>query len=276
MIKKITQSFTKDAQDYFAGTLCGNIMKEKWVNERLIELDSKAAALGAYFEYYFTLLVTGKGTLPKDGKVPERGMYANGKQPLAPYALAEANAVRLKEYFELMGLKVLRAGVKLTKGRFEGTIDLMVECMKAIEFDAGKKWKVGDIFIFDLKYSGLLDDKWSNFGWIGLLSPGPHIQKDYHKVQAIHYSYIGGDYPFYYLVVSSTNENDIGLFHVGVTEEISQQYRDEAAGLFEKFEFEAKIGFEARPSISVCNGCPLKGECKDKHTYPHPKEVVLS
>lgn len=274
MIKKVTQSFVKDCRDYFSGSLCGNIMREKWVNDRLIELDSDAADLGAYFEYYFTLIKTGVGTLPKNKKVPLRGMYASGKQPLAKYAIAEANALRLMAYFDEMGLKILRAGVKVTKGRFEGTIDLVVECNKKITFDDGRKWKIGDVLIIDLKYSGLLDNRWDKFGWAGLLLSGPHIQKDFHKIQAIHYHYVGG-MPFYYLVVSSTNENDIELFHVPVSKEMEQAHIDEANQLFEKFEFESKIGFEARPSISVCNGCPLNAECKDKHTFPHPKEVVL-
>lgn len=37
MIKKITQSFIKDTRDYFAGKECGNIIKAKYVDDRLLE-----------------------------------------------------------------------------------------------------------------------------------------------------------------------------------------------------------------------------------------------
>lgn len=268
-MEKITQSFIKDAREYFSGSLCGNIMKWKWVDGKLYDLDSDDVRLGCYFEYYFTLITTGKGTLPKDGRIPVRGMYANGKQSLAPYALAEANAARLKDQFEQMGLKIVAAGRKLTKGRFSATIDLEVECQKKIIFDDGHTWKKGDRLTFDLKYSGLISNRWEVFGWAALLMDGPHVQKKYHYTQATQYHYVGKA-PFYFLVVSSKNENDTLLIHVDVTEEMVEEHIQEASSLYEKFEFEAKIGFEARPSISVCSRCSIRLACKDRHTFPHP------
>lgn len=274
MTDKISFSLLDDLKNYFYGDLCGNLIREKWVNDRLLDLDSKSARLGEFFEYHFTLLVLGKGTLPKNGKVPEREMYATGKQPLAHYARAEANAKHLRGYFEAMGLKIIKAGVRLTKGRFQGSIDLIVECQKDIRFDDGREWKAGDHLVFDMKYSGLIEDRWDKFGWAGLFREGPHIQKDYHLPQGFQYHHVSG-LPFYFLVVSSTNEEDIKLIFVPVNEEVIENHIKEGNQLFEKFEFEAKIGFEARPSISKCNGCPLKGECKDKHIFPHPQTVIL-
>jgi hypothetical protein len=274
MIKKISFSFMTDMVDYLEGGLCGNIIQEKWVNDRLIELDSDAAELGTYFEYYFTLLVTGKGSLPKNGKIPERKMYKDGSKPLSEYARAEKNAVRLKDYFEKMGLKIIAAGKKITKGRFEGTIDLICECTKSINFGQ-MEWIEGSHVVIDIKYSGLIEDKWKQFGWAGMLQPGPHIQKDYHGKQAKQYHHLT-DLPFYFLVCSSTNETDITLLHLPMQEDyLIDEHIKEGNSLFEKFEFEAKIGFEARPEISACNKCPLKDECKDRHTFPNPKIVTI-
>jgi hypothetical protein len=291
MKSKISFSLMDDMLEYQGGRLCGNIVREKWVNDRLIELDSEAATLGCYFEYYFTLLMTGKGSLPKNGQVPERKMYKDGSKPLAKYELAEKNALRLKGYFEDMGLKIISAGKTLILGRFEGTIDLIVECTKSLHFSFdGEQWNynpdaiapsspsitwdVGDHLVIDLKYSGLLDDKWDRYGWKGMLSAEEHIQKKYHGMQAIQYHYIT-KLPFYFMVVSSTNENDIDLFHVEISKEQIETYIALGNQLYKNFEFEASIGFEARPEISRCNACPLREECKDKHTYPNPKIVNL-
>ncbi len=273
MIKKITSSFINDAKEYFlTGTLCGNIMRERWVNDRLLDLDNEAASLGSYFEYYFTLLVTGAGSLPKDGKVPELIQTAKGK-PISKYELAQVNAVRLKSYFEKMGLKIIKAGVKLTKGRFEGTIDLIVECTRDIQFDDGTSWNEGQRLVFDLKYSGLITDRWDKFGWAGMTREGTHIQKEYHGVQAIQYGMIG-ELPFYFLIVSSTNDTDVELIRVPVEQEQIDEHILMANQLFEKFEFEKQIGFEARPHHITCLACPLRGECQDKHEYPHPKTMI--
>ena len=275
MINKISFSFMTDMVDYLEGELCGNIIREKWVNDRLIELDSDAAELGTYFEWYFTLLVTGKGSLPKNGQVPQRKMYANGSKPLVDYSRAENNALRLKGYFENMGLKIISAGKKITKGRFEGTIDLICECTKDVDFGNGTKWATGLIIVIDLKYSGLIEDRWKKFGWSGMLEPGAHIQKMYHGKQAKQYHHLTG-FRFHFLIMSSTNENDVLFLEVPMHEDyLIDDHIKEGNMLFEKFEFEAKIGFEARPEISVCNACPLKAECKDKHTFPNPKTVTI-
>lgn len=271
MIKRISQSFTKDMLDYQAGELCGNMVKARWVDDRLFP-GSDAMALGAYFEYQFTLLMTGVGTLPKDGKIPMAKMMVSGKDKLAPYRTADANVRHLKDYFEEMGLKIVSAGKRLTKGRFDGTLDLICEVTKNRTFNPST-WNIGDKIIIDLKYSGLLDDKWNKMGWAQLSMPGPQVQKDYHRIQATQYSYIG-NLPFYYLVMSSTNETDIRMFDMPPPRDEFHEHLTRGNRLFEDFEFGVGAGFTPYPEISRCNDCPLKKECPDKHTFPHPIFVV--
>lgn len=276
MIKNITQSFIKDMEDYLNGHLCGNIIKTRWVDDVLINLDSDSADLGCYFEYRLTFLLTGKGSLPKDGIVPEAGMYKNGKQMLAPYELCHINVDRTISYFKEMGIKIIQAGVKQQKDNFEGTIDLICECTKEIKFEDGSTWNIGDVIVIDLKYSGLIDDKWSKFGWDGLLHQGAHIQKDFHGKQAKQYHFVTERLPFYFLVVSSKNENDILFIHVSVTDEMIQEHINHGNWLYREFEFLANTtGFEARPSLSECNECKIRSTCADKHIFPHPKTISL-
>ncbi len=275
MIKNITQSFMIDMEDYLNGEQCGNILQKRWVEDVLIDLDSDAAELGCYFEYRLTLLTTGKGSLPKDGHVPHPGMYKTGKEMLAPYKLCHTNIDSVRAYLEKMGLKILHSGVKRTRDNFEGTIDLICECTEEIKFEDGSMWNIGDKIIIDLKYSALIDDKWNRLGWAGMIQSGPHIQKDYHGKQAVQYHFVADEIPFYFLVTSSTNENDIVLLHIPVTFEMFNRHIDHGNWLYKEFEFLAGIGFEARPAISRCNKCPIREGCKDKHTFPHPKTVIL-
>lgn len=269
---KISQSFIKDAVKYFSGDLCGNIMRERWVHDRLLDTDSKAMHLGAYFEFQFTLLMTGKGSLPKNGEIPDPVTTQKGEKT-ADYKRADANALRLQRYFGDMGLNILHAGKKLTKGRFEGTIDLICECQKEIIFGTFNiVWRVGDIIVIDLKYSGLIDDNWNPMGWGIMTRPGDNAQKDHHGIQAKQYSMVTG-YPFYYLIMPPSNEEDILFLHVPVSEEMISDHVKGGNALMEKFEFEMQMGFEPRPEIKRCNACPLKAACTDKHTFPHPLTV---
>lgn len=275
MIKSITQSFIKDMIDFVEGDLCGNIVREKWVNDRLIDLDKKAIDLGCYFEYILTLKATGAGTLPKSGKIPLAEMMASGKEMLVDYRRSHANADRVIEYLASMHLKIVTAGYKVGTPEFEGTLDLVCEVTEDIRFHDGSTWKKGDRIIIDLKYSSLIDDKWSKFGWQGLMLPGPHVQKDHHGIQAKHYSMLYPA-PFYYLITSSKNEKDILFLYMNVDAVDIEMYKNEAKAWYEKFLFIVGVdGLYPKPEISKCNECPLKDECTDKHVFPHPITVTL-
>lgn len=273
MVKKITQSLIKDCIKYFSGNLCGNIMRERWVKGRLL-MDGHAMSLGSYFEFQFTLLMTGVGSLPKNGKTPVATLTQKGEKT-ADYKRADANALRLQRYFGEMGLNILHAGKKLTQGRFEGTIDLICQVSDLKTFDGGITWQKGDIIVIDLKYSGLIDDNWNAMGWGAMTRAGSNAQKDHHGIQAKQYFLVSKGMPFYYLIMPPSNEEDILFLHVPVTAEMVEDHMKGGNALLEKFEFEAQMGFEARPELMRCNACPLKAECKDKHTFPHPITVEL-
>jgi len=251
MINKISQSFIKSMRSYIAGTECGNITKAQWIDDRLIELDSKAVALGSYFEYILT------GALPKNKIIPKPEMMASGKDMMAPYRLAHKNAERVKAYFLAMDLEIIHFGKKYTKGRHEGTVDIIARLH-------------GKNIVIDTKYSGLIDDRWSEHGW-----QWSDIQKKYHGTQAIHYHIVTG-LPFYFLVVSSANVEDVKLFHVPVSKEMIAGHIKEGNYLFAELNKLKDIGFIARPEISKCLKCPIREGCEDKHTFPHVEIVDLN
>lgn len=288
MIERISQSFVKTMREYLAGEECGNIVKYQYIDGKLLDRKSESMAQGSYFEFIFST------ALPKGGKIPMPEYMATPLKNKTPdkltvadmtvdYRRAHHNAAELKKFFTVMGLKIVKFGQRYVKGRFEGTIDLIVECQKEITFENGVVWKVGDLLVIDIKYSGLLYDKWEKFGWMF-----SDLQKQYHGTQAIQYHYIT-NLPFYFLVISNTNkekENDAGkkefgpmemkLFRVPVDEHLIEMHIAEGNKLMEQLKFEAEVGLTPRPSFIRCSKCPLREICSDKHEFPHIIDIDLT
>lgn len=283
----------QEMRDYQAGGGCGHVMIARWRDGKLTDRDEEddpgAIELGQYFEFILS------GALPKSGVVPKpqymsTAIKKNGNKTdglgvadmYAEYRLAHTNADRVRRYLQRMRLKVVHVGKKLTKGRFEGTMDLIVEVQGedgqqpgdvAREFANGIVWRVGDLLVIDLKYSGMLNkgDRRNKHGW-----QWSDVQKEYHGTQAIQYHFVSG-LPFYFLVTSNSNEEDCELFYIPITQRMIDNHISEGNHLVEKFEFYLEVGLlEPRPSLKKCTGCPLKETCEDKHTFPHPVIVDLT
>lgn len=290
IINRISQSFLKTMREYLRKEECGHIVTHQYLKGNILDRKSKEMAKGTYFEFLLS------AALPKNGMVPVPEYMATplkNKKPqdlkvsdmTADYRVVHVNAERIKKMLTVdLGLKIIHAGKKLVKGRFEGTLDLICECSKDMTFDNGLEWKIGDRIVIDVKYSGLLFDKWNKLGWAW-----SDIQKEYHGTQAKQYHYVSG-LPFYFLVVSSTNkeedsEEDSGkvvgptqakLFHTTIDEHMVQSHINQANGLYERLVNEAEVGFVARPDYVRCQKCPLRPSCPDKHEYPQVEVVDLT
>lgn len=265
--------------EYDRGEKCGVILKEEFVNDRLFDDDEGSMHLGTYFEW------KAFKNLPKSGIEPKPKMMANGKEPLAAYRMADINALRvtgqpelgIKGIFEEMGLKVIHRGKRITLGRFQGTIDLIVMVIKNRKFEDGTRWRKGDKFVIDIKYSGLLSESasfYNKHGW--RWSP---VQKEYHSIQAKQYHMLTR-MPFYFMVWQSNNkqgtDSDVQLFRVPVSESDVEEHKAQGNAYFDRFQVMAKADhFEPKPNMKRCNDCPLKASCKFKHNFPHPVTVNL-
>lgn len=271
----ITKSFLLDFIKYKRGDECGNLMVHKWVNGNLLP-GSDAMKLGTYYEYLIS------GAVPKDGIIPKPVMQASNKNKMyAEYQRAWDNAADTKHLlFEVMGFKLIEAGKTHVKEGFAATPDLILQATKTITFsevmpgyfEAAKEVQIkkGTKVYFDLKYSGLLYNEWEEMGWMF-----KDKQKAYHKWQARQYHYVTG-LPFFYLVRSPANTEDIELFRMDLTkEDILDHIRESKAYLHEFELIRDTQGFEARPSYSKCLKCPIKDSCKDKHIFPHSKRIEL-
>lgn len=276
MINHISQSFIKDFKAYDEGNECGIIIREKYVNGRVLDdpdADPGLKELGAYFEFIAF------GSLPKSGVVPTPVMLSDGKTMNAAYRLATINAKRVREYLTVeLGLVIKKKAWKVTKGRFNGTIDLLCECTKEIHFDTGIVWRVGDVIVIDLKYSGLISETtpaYNKHGW-----KWSKVQKEYHGIQATHY-HILTDAPFYFFVCQSNNKegtlSDMKFFHIPVDGAMKEQHIVKANDYFDRFQvLAAAEDLKPRPSFSRCSKCVLRNECTVKHEFPHPEIINIT
>lgn len=270
---KITQSFIKAMRGYLVGKTCGNLIDHQYVNGQLLP-PSKAMKVGTYFEFCLT------GAIPKDGQIPQPEMMKSGRDMMEPYRKARNDADYVKKIIEATGFKILRSGVKLDKGNYTGTIDIIAETTRDITID-GVTIKKGEQVVIDLKYSGLLDDQWNELGWMFT-----DKQKEYYKTQAVQYHFISGMKFFYLVTDSKHKEKDdetgeplspsIKFVYTPVDNFMIEQHILEGNDLMEKFELHKSIGFKALPEFNRCNDCPLYETCQDKALIPTIQIVNLN
>lgn len=269
---KITQSFLKDFKSYLAGELCGNLVHHCWILGKLLP-PSAAMHVGTYFEFCLT------GAMPKEGKVPMPKYNKDGTMASA-YRKAKNDAAYVKAVMKEMGLKIISVGAKLAHGRFEGTLDIIAEATRELVID-NVTINAGEQIIIDMKYSGLLEDKWSIHGWAMT-----DYQKAYKKIQAVHYHMIGKKMKFFYWVVDSSHaekdedgvaqEPAMKVFYIPIDQEMIDQHISEGNYLFEKFEDEKLFGFNPRPVFNKCNKCALREGCADRMRFPNIETVNVN
>lgn len=264
----VSQSMMKDVRNYALKKMCGHVLKAKYITKTwpVNGDDSPAKKLGRYFEYILTGS-TGRSVVPPEAEYKKGAMTAFKRDPLRnrltvdkmtkPYQLAHKNALRVKNYFRLMKINVIEVNVHIQKGLKEGTIDIIA------------MYK-GNRIVIDVKYSGLLEEKWSELGWMWT-----EEQKKFHGMQALQYHALTG-IPFYFLVVSSTNEEDIKFFEVEFDEFSIEQHEAEVADTRKKMKFYVDFGFHPIPELVRCLKCPLKETCKDRMDTPTIQKVSLA
>jgi len=257
----ISQSFLKEFAKYKMGETCGLQVKAKYVDGVQFP-SSDAMELGNYFEYQAT------GCLPRSGNVPEPKMVYKGtaRESLATdYQRANESALFFKKIVKEYNIELIELGKVVTHDGMTGIMDIVA------------KWN-NRICIIDTKYSGLVDDKWSDFGWNLDALPEKHGL----MIQGVHYRILLAkelevepeDIDFYYFVFSTKNPMDV---------KIIQQLSDEttfsnhlASVEWIKRELQKPIDklFKAIPTLMRCHECPLKDNCKSKVELPTIDQVT--
>jgi hypothetical protein len=119
--------------------------------------------------------------------------------------------------------------------------------------------------IIDIKTSGLLSDKWNDYGW--------ELDNLHNKVklvtQPIHYKYIewlnkGDEIPFLFFLFHSKNENDVRILDFRINDTAFSEHEIFIEAGIQNLLHYKKHGFKAHPNLEKCSNCPLKDNCKDR------------
>lgn len=254
----ISQSLIKKYQEYEIGLECGLLFEAVYIKKTHQTSPSDAMRLGQYFEYKAT------GATLRDGTIPEAETTAKGTLT-APYQRAEIQAVKFNKAMESHGFKILDTGT-----------------VWEYEEDGIKSKAILDVFaerygqpcIIDLKFSGLLENKWEDHGWADLRTKYKLL------LQPIHYKWLGMkrdgiDYPFYFFVHSSANEFDYKIFRVDVSPGKIEDHGNLVKYIMNMIEFSDFSGWQPKPDYKRCITCPLKESCTHRHWVPQIETVTI-
>jgi hypothetical protein len=303
----LTQSMIKEFKDYMDGNQCGLIFEEKYIkkNYELFKSSSGVQQLGNYFEF----LCIGANT-KSNNEAPKPEYNKDGKTLTAAYQRIPKQVENFKTFMRFNGIKIKSVQDKLTVGEttidlvnkdngevsqytldgFEGTTDIICEATQDIKglFEIkdiidGKEKVVGteerviinkgEEFISDIKYTGLIYDRFSPYGWdLNTLSYKEKLIR-----QPIHYKYIskllyGKTYKFMFLLFSNTNDYDYKTLIFEVDEEEHFKEHEEFMVWSDRWiKYNLKKGFKAVPEYERCMDCPLKATCKHFEAVPKIK-----
>lgn len=250
----------KGLSDYVQGNDCGLAFKAKYITKTMSTPTSDAMRLGIYFEYMAT------GALPRSGETPLPDMVYKGtaKEKLATdYERANASAEFFKSLMKFWQIETKEVGLVMETDTMKGIADLLVE------------WN-GKPAIFDLKYTGLIDDKWSDTGWHkDFLS-----QKDSLLVQGVMYKLLAkqtlgiDDIDFYFWVFDSKNPLNVRIIKENVDEARFEMHLEAVKNAESYLKHHIQLDdWTPRPELLRCAACPLKPTCAHAVDYPLIEEV---
>ena len=247
---KISQSLMKAHREYTNGQSCGLLFKAKYIDKSVQSYPTDAMKEGIYFEYLCT------GALPRSGETPEPERTTKGDFT-APYKRIQQSSMLFKKIFSHYNIKILEKGFDLSDDEHSGVIDIIAE------------WD-GKVVIIDLKYSGLIDDKWSPMGWLEEALPEKHGL----MMQGVHYKMLANDIlgiedvPFFYFVFNSKDPTDVKIIRQNIDPDKMFFHKADIQRCKDQLEKDLYNGFNALPDYRVCKDCPLFDTCEQKAPMP--------
>lgn len=291
---KVSQSLMKGLLEYQNSLECGIVFKAKYLDGKYdLFKPSDAMNAGSWFEYMAT------GSVPKGGITPKPQYMKKGKDEkgnprlTAPYQIAQKQVDNFKRMMAHYGLEIIRVGEDVkspypnSMERFgvdvtlTGTLDIRVRATKDIWTTYGNRKtgltkvlvaQAGQICILDLKFSGLIYDRWNDFGW-----SMDAIDNLKYKVklttQPVHYKFIemintGEEPPFIFMLFSASNADDAVILDFKVDESAFKEHINFIDNTIINLIETKKKGFQPLPSLKRCSTCPLKDACPYKAVAP--------
>jgi hypothetical protein len=247
---KISQSMMKSYVDYLNEKECGLLFKGKYIDKNVESVASGAMKEGIYFEYLAT------GALPRTNEIPKPELTSKGALTTAYERIPQA-AELFKRIIKHYKIKILKVGYTLSTDEMTGIMDVWGE------------WD-GDKVIIDLKYSGLLDDKWNEMGW----ETESLNMKDSLMIQGVHYKLLVQEalgienVPFYYFIFNSKDATDIKIIRQNVDPDKFYFHKQNVIKMRSSILREMETGFKAYPDYRKCKDCPLFATCPSRAEIP--------
>jgi len=255
-MENITQSFLKEIYDYKNKKSCGLQLKAKYYDNMYFE-PSDVQLLGQWFEFKAT------------------GQLARGELAPLPIRLKNGNlSKKFKDILEHIdpfnrmikenNFEILETGKRYIHQGLQGDVDLVL-----------KDKTTNKIAFGDIKTSGLINDKWSDFGWdLEWLNT-----KDRMMIQVVQYKMLGlfefGYEPdFYFFLFSNTNTIDRKFIKVNLDEGRFEEHLRMVENVLKVKAYGEQHGWEANPSVPLCAKCPLKDNCKSFIDIPPLEEIT--
>jgi hypothetical protein len=270
----MSQSFIKKLLEVIEGDLCGKRLYETRIARNYEEATGDAATMGHRFEY----LVTGEQPAHGEKDVSQPLLTSRGK-PSADELRIAKNAEVCREVLADLSAPYcyVEAGTRLVFKCMEGTLDKL--CYPIQTPEANQRARV-----IDLKYSGLLYDRWHPWGWVNIQ------EKEGTMIQAKHYTLLARllfgpdvEIDFFFVVFNSkkvTRQNeevfgDYKPFRVRFSDEAMNEHKHFVLSIIEQYKLmhEGKK-FTARPSYKGCADCPVS-DCKSRRTRPEIEEIYV-
>lgn len=252
----ISQSLMKNVWAYMYEGACGVQLREVDILYKYDKFPTDAMKLGNYFEYLAT------GQKLRDGSIPEAVVTTKGVLT----ADSKRAAIQATNFTKMMlahGFEITDTGTVMTHDDLKIVVDALVATPNEEEA------------ILDLKFSGLLGDKWHPMGW----TPDTYTYRHKLTIQPIFYKYVYWkakgvwDVPFYYALHSPKNEIDHDMWKVNIPDfESVVKELEREIGVIREFLGDLD-SLQPRPEWTRCAKCAMNSTCVYKEEVPSIKTV---
>lgn len=246
--------------EYSRGENCGVLYKAIYLDKTHIRPPSEAMQIGIYGEYKMT------GQLPRSKEIPLPALTKKG-DITAKYKHVEGQVINYNNAIQKYDVKIKETGkvVEMQKKRYrvKGIFDLFVEIDKKP-------------VIIDIKLTGLIDDKWNDYGW----ATEKIIWKKHIILQAKMYKLLGRelgieDCTFQYWIFANNNPIDFKILEMNIPPDMINELDADLEGIYDTISFQYEMDtFEPIPDVRRCSNCPII-DCKYKIIVPNVEIVKI-
>ena len=263
-IPKVSQSLVKALYNYKIDKECGLKIEASYF-EGVNFPPTEVQELGNYFEYICT------NQLPRDGHKPLPKLLKTGK-PTTAYQRMDKQKENFENIMTSYNFEVEKTGFEFTNPKYSGIADIIALDNNIKSKDINKKR-----IIIDIKTSGLINDKWSPYGWAD-----ESIEEKWDLlIQAVHYKMLAKyewgieDIPFYFFVFSNKNDVECKIFEINVDESTKFQHYNNLETIKKYLDNCIAEGWKAKPELMRCSVCPMNSTCLYQLEVPKIQKVYV-